>query len=138
MLSTPHHKFSQGIVLARIENRRWLAWVIRANLALRNSKMDGDLLVSLHLDEVRTHPHIRKIRLAEALIAMITVLALCAAWSAPARAADLFPFVLPWDDATPTITDLSTWNDAPAGRDGFVIVKDGHLFAGKKRWRIFG
>jgi len=56
----------------------------------------------------------------------------------PTRAADLFPFVLPWDDASPSITGVSAWNAKPAGKDGFVSVKDGHLFAGGKRFRIFG
>jgi len=51
---------------------------------------------------------------------------------------DWFPFVLPWDDAKPGLTDLSSWNEKPAGRDGFVTVKDGHLFAGDRRLRIFG
>ena len=55
-----------------------------------------------------------------------------------ASAADMFPFQLPWDDATPSITNVSWLNDKPAGRDGFVSVKEGHLFAGEKRLRIFG
>ena len=52
--------------------------------------------------------------------------------------AEMFPFVLPWDDATPSITNISSWLEKPAGRDGFVSVKDGHLFANEKRLRIFG
>lgn len=55
-----------------------------------------------------------------------------------AHSADRFPFVIPWDDATPTIVDLSAWNEKPAGKDGFVVAKDGHLFAGEKRIRFFG
>ncbi len=54
------------------------------------------------------------------------------------RAAELFPFVPPWDDATPSATNVSAWLEAPAGRGGFVSVKDGHLFANGKRLRIFG
>ncbi len=56
----------------------------------------------------------------------------------PLRAAELFPFVLPWEDASPSATNVSAWLEAPAGRDGFVTVKDGHLFANGKRFRIFG
>ncbi len=62
-------------------------------------------------------------------------------FAAAARAADkaeMFPFQLPWDDATDSATNISWLNDKPAGRDGFVHVKDGHLFAGEKRLRIFG
>ena len=54
------------------------------------------------------------------------------------NAGDLFPFVPPWDDAAPGITNVSSWLDAPAGGHGFVVVKDGHLFAGEKRIRFFG
>jgi hypothetical protein len=54
------------------------------------------------------------------------------------RAAEMFPFVLPWDDATPSITNLSSWLDKPAGKDGFISTHDGHLWGGKKRIRIFG
>jgi hypothetical protein len=50
----------------------------------------------------------------------------------------MFPFQLPWDDASESVTNISWLNDKPAGRDGFVHVKGGHLFAGEKRLRIFG
>ena len=50
----------------------------------------------------------------------------------------MFPFQLPWDDASESATNISWLNDKPAGRDGLVHVKDGHLFAGEKRLRIFG
>jgi hypothetical protein len=33
---------------------------------------------------------------------------------------------------------MSALLDAPAGKHGFVKVKDGHLFAGDKRLRIIG
>ncbi|MGB8353993.1 MAG: carbohydrate binding domain-containing protein [Chthoniobacteraceae bacterium] len=52
--------------------------------------------------------------------------------------APLFPFVLPWDDATPDITNMSSLLDKPAGGRGFVVVTDGHLYEGGKRFRIFG
>ncbi|MFA0771353.1 MAG: hypothetical protein REDVDVYQ_001875, partial [Candidatus Fervidibacter sp.] len=29
---------------------------------------------------------------------------------------DLFPFVLPWDDATPSVTNISHWLHKPAGK----------------------
>jgi hypothetical protein len=54
------------------------------------------------------------------------------------HAADLFPFVLPWDDASASVTNISSWLDKPAGGEGFVEARDGHLFAGKKRIRFFG
>lgn len=39
-----------------------------------------------------------------------------------------FPFVVPWDDASPgTLTDVSFLNAKPAGVHGFVIAKNGHF-----------
>ena len=61
-----------------------------------------------------------------------------AALAAPVPAAELFPFVLPWDDAAPGATDVSSWLDKPAGRNGFIAARDGHLFAGDKRQRFIG
>lgn len=51
----------------------------------------------------------------------------------------LFPFVLPWNDTTPGITDLSGWLRPPAGGQGWVRVgPDGHFYAGQERLRFFG
>ena len=53
--------------------------------------------------------------------------------------APLFPFVLPWDDASSGVTDLSGWHHVPAGANGFVHgEEDGHLYAGTERIRFFG
>ena len=54
-------------------------------------------------------------------------------------AAGLFPFVLPWDDATPGVANLSAWLPKPAGKFGHIRGgDDGHLYAGKDRIRFFG
>jgi hypothetical protein len=53
-----------------------------------------------------------------------------------ASAAELFPFVLPWDDASPGFVSASP--DKPAGARGFVVARDGHLYAGDKRIRFWG
>lgn len=51
----------------------------------------------------------------------------------------LFPFVLPWDDATPGITNLSGWLPKPAGKFGHIqAAPDGHLYAGQERIRLHG
>lgn len=55
-----------------------------------------------------------------------------------ASGGEFFPFVLPWNDASPGPTNVSAWLDKPAGGRGFVVVKDGHLFSGGKRVRLFG
>ena len=76
-------------------------------------------------------------------IACLTVLASLCIWCPSARGQvredDLVPFVLPWDDASPGITDLSAWNHKPAGRLGAVRVgEDGRLYVGDERIRFFG
>ncbi len=51
----------------------------------------------------------------------------------------LFPFVLPWDDASPSVTNISHWLHKPAGKFGHIRVgADGHLYAGNQRLRFFG
>lgn len=53
--------------------------------------------------------------------------------------AEMFPFVLPWDDASPGVTNLSDWLDKPAGRLGPVRAgADGHLKTGDLPLRLFG
>jgi hypothetical protein len=51
----------------------------------------------------------------------------------------LFPFVLPWDDAGPSVANLSGWLPKPAGKFGHIRAgEDGHLYFGKERVRFFG
>ncbi len=40
----------------------------------------------------------------------------------------LFPFVLPWDDDSPGVTNLAGWQSEPAGARGFVFAAEGGLF----------
>ncbi|GAB4057227.1 carbohydrate binding domain-containing protein [Uliginosibacterium sediminicola] len=55
------------------------------------------------------------------------------------RAEDgLFPYAMPWNDTAANLSNLSDWNDKPAGREGFVSARDGHLWAGDKRLRLIG
>ena len=52
---------------------------------------------------------------------------------------DWFPFVIPWDDASQTITDVSFLNPAPAGGNGFIRARNGHLYDEKNnRVRFLG
>jgi hypothetical protein len=51
----------------------------------------------------------------------------------------LFPFVLPWDDASQSVTDLSSRSHKPAGKFGHIHVgSDGHLYTDAGRIRFFG
>jgi hypothetical protein len=56
----------------------------------------------------------------------------------PTEPAGLFPFTLPWNDASPGLTNLSAWLEKPAGKSGFIVAKDGHLQAGGRRIRLLG
>ena len=40
--------------------------------------------------------------------------------------ASLFPFVLPWDDASPGVANVSAWLEKPSGKRGFIVARDGH------------
>lgn len=48
------------------------------------------------------------------------------------------PFVLPWDDGTAGPTDLSMTLPKPAGSQGYVEVRDGQLYHGNQRLKLFG
>lgn len=71
---------------------------------------------------------------------LLTSLLLTLAASAVAGAeVAMQPFVMDWRDNAAALVDLSSFLEAPAGLDGHVGVRDGHLVtAGGKRWRIWG
>ncbi len=73
------------------------------------------------------------------LLALLGGEALMAA-DAPSNAAQaMFPFVIPWDDASESVANVSAWNEKPAGKHGFVRVRNGHFVDGRgKRLRFFG
>jgi hypothetical protein len=67
------------------------------------------------------------------------LLACFAALAASGACAVLRPFTLPWDDATPSVTNLSAWSPVPACADGWLgIDAAGHFSAGNRRVRILG
>ncbi len=48
-------------------------------------------------------------------------------------------FVIPWDDTSESITDMSFLLHKPAGKYGFVEARDGHFRLGNgERWKIWG
>ena len=60
----------------------------------------------------------------------VLVFTLCFPMAVLAQADDssLFPFVIPWDDATPgTVTDVGHLNDGPAGSGGFIESRHGQF-----------
>jgi hypothetical protein len=72
-------------------------------------------------------------------LARLLALAFVMLAATPTMAADLFPFTMPWNDTGDGgVTDLSSWNDKPAGRAGFVRVDGSHLMAGDQRLRFLG
>ncbi len=66
------------------------------------------------------------------------ILAGLAAGSIPAKA-DMVPFVPPWNDASRTFTDISSWSEKPAGKNGFLYANEaGELMSGNERIRLWG
>lgn len=72
------------------------------------------------------------------LCAVAIALSLLATPATARTSANLFPWVLPWDDATKSVTNVSGWLEKPAGKHGFVKVRGGHLYAGNRRLRLLG
>ncbi len=71
------------------------------------------------------------------LLAPLLCLPFCVLPSrAEGAAAGLFPFVVPGDDVSAGITDMSFLNERPADR--LVTVNDGHFYAGGERIRFWG
>jgi hypothetical protein len=88
---------------------------------------------------MRCHRSVLSCHLATALALLLpTAAPRLVRGAEPAAAPPLFPFVLPWDDASPGVTNVSAWLEKPAGTLGRVFVKDGHLFMGSKRLRLLG
>ena len=59
--------------------------------------------------------------------------------AASAQSPSLFPFVLPWDDASKTVVDVSALNPVPAGGNGAIVARGGHFYDGKgRRIRFIG
>ncbi|MDR3689110.1 MAG: hypothetical protein P4L46_07000 [Fimbriimonas sp.] len=47
-----------------------------------------------------------------------------------------FPFVIPWDDASHTAIDMSYLNAMPAGRNGRIVPRNGHLVEANTQTRV--
>lgn len=60
----------------------------------------------------------------------------CSAAGGAEAASTLFPFVVPVDDVSGGVTDMSFLNDRPA--DQPVTVRDGRFYAGEQRIRFWG
>ncbi len=53
--------------------------------------------------------------------------------------ADMVPMVLPWNDATESVTNISGWSHQPAGKYGRLHANEsGELMAGSERYRLWG
>lgn len=74
-------------------------------------------------------------KLQAALIALPALLILVGA----SRAGDMFPFPIQTLNANHDATDMSWMNECPAGKSGFIRVRDGHFVDGKgQRIRFLG
>ena len=80
-------------------------------------------------------------RAAVAAVALVLGAASARAEDAPPplKAGDgLFPFVLPWDDASPGVANVAGLVPGPAGEAGPIRVEGGHFYAGDRRIRFLG
>ncbi len=89
-------------------------WLLRSSLLLRSTWL------------LQARPH----RQAAAWIVLVLL-------TAPAIAQP-FPFVVPGDDASDSITSRRSLLDAPAGEHGFIRVEGEHFFADDERIRFWG
>lgn len=68
------------------------------------------------------------------VIACLIGIALCAGSSMAAQ----IPFVLPWNDASPGPTDLSSWNQPIGPNDRVTVSTNGHFELRGQRVRFLG
>jgi len=77
-------------------------------------------------------------RWMRAVVAVAAWVAVVGGRPAPAGP-DWFPFVIPGDDASATVADMSGLLERPAGAGGFVRVQAGHFIDGRgQRVRLMG
>jgi len=98
-------------------------------------------LLQLRSDSNKSFRFIRPPKVFGAALLMLLVATLFLRSSArpSSGALTLFSFVVPWDDALPSATDLSSWLHKPAGKFGHIRAgADGHLYAGTEPTRFFG
>ena len=73
------------------------------------------------------------------ILLVLMVLSLLAFGIFKRESSSMFAFYLPWDDFSPSPTNISVWIEKPAGKYGHVYVgPDGHLYVGNKRIRFLG
>lgn len=73
------------------------------------------------------------------VLRLILLVAMLCAGVAPAQEIPLQPFVIDHAGRTNSAADVAFLLDVPAGRDGFIRVKDGHLVKPDgQRFRIWG
>src|SRR5262249_23469668 len=101
-----------------------------------------DLQFKNIIDAKSTSPHHegeRTMRPGCLLLTAVVLLTSDGARGDEAESSRLFPFVLPWNDAAPGVTNLSDWLPKPVDADGHVRVgTDGHFYRGRTRVRFFG
>jgi hypothetical protein len=83
-LRSPADAIAAPSALNLIEKRRYLAQILRANLALRDPKIDGEMLVSHHVDHGRKLPIVSTIRIFDEFVAIKLDTQLATPQAAPA------------------------------------------------------
>jgi hypothetical protein len=82
----------------------------------------------------------RRLRTLGAAVALAAACVTLAGSSVPS--APFFPFVLPWNESSPGLLDLSSWNGRPIGAFDvtrrLTVSPDGHYAVAGKRVRLLG
>lgn len=79
----------------------------------------------------------RTLRYSEGVLPALIVLSIVAAGALPAADIPLQPYTLNWKDTQP-LADASALLHTPAGKYGFVSVRNGHLATSAGRLRLWG
>ncbi|MFI5380456.1 MAG: hypothetical protein ACHRHE_14250, partial [Tepidisphaerales bacterium] len=72
------------------------------------------------------------------LMPFLALFSLSALAELPSPPANMLEWPLPWNDTTPGLMSAESLIAKPAGKDGFVVARDGHFYSGQTRVRFWG
>ena len=127
--------FAIGTILSDFLRPGWGIWRGSAGFSRRSSSSSSTRLTRFQI-VLSTLIAPRAVQISQSVIVgAFVALAACAF----AQQAEMKPFVMDWQNNSGSPADVSFLLDAPAGRTGFIGVRDGHLtYPDGRRFRIWG